>query len=157
MPAFIIHSRSYSTAHGLSFSQSSSAWVSLAFDFCLCHPTFICISKTKALSILFASYAVLVGNIPTSYLAKCSLSFWTQVKLNVIHEMPPMTATVHSEASFFYVLPSSVYFHTLQVWIASGSIPVCLIFTTSLWLGGQEPILLSLLFLSQYWVQELVQ
>lgn len=131
MPAFIIHSRSYSTAHGLSFSQSSSAWVSLAFDFCLCHPTFICISKTKALSVLFA-YAVLVGNIPTSYLAKCSLSFWTQVKLHVIHEMPPMTATVHSEASFFYVLPSSVCFHTLQVWIASGSIPVCLIFTANL-------------------------
>lgn len=63
--------------------------ISLAFHFYFCHPTFSCISNTKELLSVLSACALavlLVGNIPTSYLSKSSLSFQIQIMLNFFHE-----------------------------------------------------------------------
>lgn len=61
-------------------------WIRLAFVFHLCHPTFLCIFKTKEMlsGLTACAWAILcLGNIPPSSVAKSSLSFWTRVKLHL--------------------------------------------------------------------------
>lgn len=102
--------------------------ISLAFDFYLCHPTFFGISKTeKILSALSAcaQAVLLVGNIPTSCLAKSSLSSGHRSSC-ASSVKPPMTATGPVRAPLSRVLPTSML-HPLQAWVVShGPVIICL-------------------------------
>lgn len=102
--------------------------ISLAFDFYLCHPTFYGISKTeKILSALSAcaQAVLLVGNIPTSYLAKSSLSSRHSSSCAFSVKLP-MTATGPGTAPLSRVLPTSKI-PPLQAWVVShGHVIICL-------------------------------